>query len=283
MAKHLTLAILVTTLGLEWLTGLSASGLAYSASARSPVPSRSQPDLVAQRLGFTMRNSRPSRNQLPDIARGGCIEDGIPSNVDLIPLITPTTSEVAERGEVEVELTTSAHPTLFVYISPTTVNKIRVDLQSEHGDLLYEAMLDLPEDIRDSGKIIEIPIPETVEPLAVNGVYSWSVSLLCNVDDANPLVEGWMQRIEDPELASQIGEADERSYPTLYAAAGIWHETLASLATLRQKNPEDTTLVEDWESLLDSVDLEGLADAPIVPLSHGAVLEPAAIETGLVP
>lgn len=255
----------------------NAVDLTYS-SARSPIPSSIQPDLIAQRLGFTVRSTRPSRNQLPDIARGGCIENGVPFDVDLIPLVTPTASEVAERGEVEVELTTSAHPSLFVYISSTTVKHIAVDLQSDQGEILYEARLELPEGIDRDGKIIEIAIPETVEPLEVDGVYSWSVSLLCNSDDANPLVEGWIQRIADPQLATQIDRADARSYPTLYAAAGVWHDTIASLATLRKQNPEDTALVEDWQSLLDSVDLEDVADAPIVEL----MVEPGAIETGLI-
>lgn len=282
MTKHFNLAVLLATLSVELFASLGSPGLAYTPSSpRSPesLPAAA----IAQRLGFTVRGVRPSRNRLAGIARGSCLENGVPVNAELVPLVTPSSPDVVERGGIEVELTTSAHPSFFVYVPPTLAKEVFVDLQTDDGEILYEAMLTLPDDANTDGKILEIAVPQTVEPLTIDGIYSWSVSLLCNPADANPFIEGWVQRIQDPALASQIDAADERNYPNLYATAGIWHDTIASLAALRRQNPTDVALVSDWVSLLDSVDLADVAEAPIVQLNPPANAEPAAIEAGLIP
>ncbi|NJL09662.1 MAG: DUF928 domain-containing protein [Calothrix sp. SM1_7_51] len=50
---------------------------------------------------------------------------------------------------------------------------------------------------------------------------------------------------------------------SLYAANGIWFDSITLLAQLRQKNPNDSSLAADWQSLLQSIKLENLAPASL--------------------
>jgi hypothetical protein len=52
----------------------------------------------------------------------------------------------------------------------------------------------------------------------------------------------------------------------LYAEAGLWLDTIASLADLRNASPNDSSLVTDWEDLLKAVNLGTVAKEPLIKL-----------------
>ena len=95
----------------------------------------------------------------------------------------------------------------------------------------------------------------------------WYFSLICNPSDSTADVtkEEFIERIAlDSQLASKLEKATLREKVDLYAEAGIWQDTLTTLAQLRQENPNDSALKAEWESLLKSVALEEVAKEPLI-------------------
>ena len=86
-------------------------------------------------------------------------------------------------------------------------------------------------------------------------------------DPDNPLIEGSVQRTTmEPTLESQLAEKTTAvAQAELYGAAGIWYDTVSTLAQARQSQPNDPTLAKNWEDLLVSVGLEEIATQPLLP------------------
>lgn len=125
--------------------------------------------------------------------------------------------------------------------------------------------------------IVGIRLPQ---PLAVDRSYTWRFRIDEDPGDAsmNPTVRGAIQRIAiAPTLAAQLEAASAQERITLYAANGIWQDTLTALAQLRQAQPNNTQLQADWSSLLTSVHLRSIATVPILDCctSQPATSQPA--------
>jgi hypothetical protein len=77
-------------------------------------------------------------------------------------------------------------------------------------------------------------------------------------------VEGWFQRIAtDKNQTIELKKAQVRERAIIYAASGIWYESLAILAELRQKRSADAALRTDWQNLLESVGLAEISQEPL--------------------
>lgn len=99
--------------------------------------------------------------------------------------------------------------------------------------------------------------------LNINQDYSWNLTVICNPNDrAEDLtVEGVIRRVElSPNLFAQIDKATPEQKVLLYAKAGIWYETVASIFAedLCQNNPRLANSL--WIQLikLESVKLDDL-------------------------
>ncbi len=160
----------------------------------------------------------------------------------LIPLSVPN----------EIGLTTDDRPTLLVYVPDTSARVLEVTLAREDdGTELFRKQVSAPSE----AGIVPVPLDE--HSLEVDTVYQWYVSAICDDVDrsGNPLVNGWVKRVEGDDITSNTTEE--------YAEAGIWHETVLSLYERRQAQPGDDRLAADWRELLRSVGLEEVSDAPL--------------------
>lgn len=266
-----SLTILAVGLGMGLTIGSSLPAIAY-VPENAPTPSSEQASfntqgtLVAQRLSFSNQRIRPSRNRIGGIARGEC--GTTDSSIKPIALLPPSSSEIAARNQLEVEATISEHPTFFVYLPATEAEQVEFLLTTEDpGQIIYETTFDIP----DTPGIVGVKLPIDVPALEVSHFYNWSLTMLCDPVDrsSNPSVEGWVERIEPNSfLAMRLQGAHVRDLPAIYSAAGIWQDTLASLAELRYENPNDPELQADWVSLLNSVDLENIADVPLLTIEN---------------
>jgi hypothetical protein len=229
-------------------------------------PATSSPRRVAQRLNFSSRNIRSSPRRMGGFAGGvACQNDQRP--VALLPIPASAVNNSPQGTRVIGLMDTVAdRPTFFVYVPAMGVEKGEFTLWSnDQTELLTEKTVTLPE----QAGVIALNLPEeiTLEP---GDTYYWTLEVLCNEDDRsrNYYVEGLVQRITpEAALAARLEQAPPRDRPALYANAGLWYETLSSLAQLRYENPADISLQADWENLLDSVNLTTVADAPLAPLS----------------
>lgn len=203
----------------------------------------------------------PPINQRDDNPPPGEVDGGTRSS--LFQQGKPLTALVPET---QFGLTVAEYPTFFVYVPSTSGQQGVFVLLDENEEIVYETILTLP----GTNGVISVSLPTTdVDPLEIDKTYHWYFGIINDPDDRSKdrLVEGWVQRIEpNPTLVSQLDETAPQEHPALYAAAGIWHEALATLAELRRSNPDDAMLASQWEQLLqsESVELDEFANEPLL-------------------
>lgn len=130
---------------------------------------------------------------------------------------------------------------------------------------------------------LKLPPEVTLPPLAVGQDYRWELTLLCQasqnlledssgeiIDPSDPsaklFVQGWIRRvIPDPNLAQQLTQASQLEQYNLYAEAGLWYDALSVLIHLRQTQPQNPALANQWRELFESpsVQLQGIANSPL--------------------
>ncbi|MBE9107292.1 DUF928 domain-containing protein, partial [Nostoc cf. edaphicum LEGE 07299] len=163
-------------------------------------------------------------------------------------------------GTVE-GLTTLERPTFWFYI-PYTKNlsnsSAEFSLQDSAGNDVYRNAIALP----SKPSIIGIYLPSTAS-LKVDKTYRWYLKVRCNQETASiPIyVEGDIKRINlDERVTQQLEAANEpRKKIIIYAEKGIWFDALNMLAQRRISNSNDAYIEKDWQSLLQSVNLDNIA------------------------
>lgn len=197
----------------------------------------------------------PPQDGRPDDTAGGASRDSGRCSQDPVanrPSITPLMPMV-NHG-----FTVAEHPTLFVYIPPTSAKTIFFSLKDEKEDYYYQTTISRP---KQAG-IVSFKLPADAPPLEVGKRYQWSFVTICGerlaVDD--PRVEGHIERVAlNSDQLTQLKNLSLLERAALYGADGIWYDTLSSLAELRRLQPNNTTLATTWENLLKSVGLEAVA------------------------
>jgi hypothetical protein len=158
--------------------------------------------------------------------------------------------------------TVAERPTFWFYVpyTLTPAHRLEFVLQDETGNDIYKTSFTQS---GTSPGVVGVELPSTVAPLEVGKMYHWFFSIECSPDEA-VLVDGWVQRVPlNALLERQLDQATQKEKIALYANNHIWHEALTSLAGLRRQNPEDDKLKEDWVTLLQSIDLNAIAQEPI--------------------
>jgi len=159
-----------------------------------------------------------------------------------------------------IGLTTQANPTLFFYIpqNKATLEFVLQDQDKEYKQT-YKPM--------DKGGIVGIPL--NVASLEVGKEYRWSFSIVCNPKERSKdkFVEGRIKRIKTvPQLASKLATATPQDRANIYAEAGIWQDSITTLAQMISSNPNNAQLKADWKELLtsNSVGLGNLVSEPLL-------------------
>jgi hypothetical protein len=244
------------SLGVAWC--LLASG--------HPLPALAQPDGSEMRIAqFSPppppSQGRPSGNQRGGASRGACSAEE--------PRLTALVPEVNDpAGTFVWGLTTQARPTFWFYVPYALSADLPAEfvLLNDQNQPVYQTVLS---NLNTQPGIIQVSLPETAEPLAVDQTYQWVFMLGCDV----PIfTRGSIQRVApSPTLESQLAQASSpKQKADLYAANGIWFDALTTLADLRQAQPGDSTVATDWANLMQSVGLADIADKPLVPCCTAA-------------
>jgi Domain of Unknown Function (DUF928) len=180
---------------------------------------------------------------------GSCLQD-------------PSSLFVAVMPEDGFGQTSLDAPTLYWYLPATNAETAEFFLLNEQDEEIYRATVSLPQE----GGVVNFRLPTTVSNrslLQAGEDYRWYFSLNCNPDDpsGNLVTQGGLRRIQlNMPLAEEIANTAPGDRPAIYASEGIWHDALISLVDLHQPgNPKWGT---DWQSLLESVKLEAIADKP---------------------
>jgi hypothetical protein len=162
--------------------------------------------------------------------------------------------------------TISATSQLLIYVPPT------LGLNAEFS--LYEASdyrpvvvkeFTLPE---ESGIIvINLATPDQRLTLEPGKSYEWDFVIPVDPNDrsGDAILQGSIERVEPAaELTATLARSANSERPFHLAQAGLWYDTVTALNDLRQAQPNNSQYATQWQQLLESVDLEYLADKPII-------------------
>jgi hypothetical protein len=158
--------------------------------------------------------------------------------------------------------TISSQPSLFVYIPKTNANSATFSLKNSVGKVIIDSQEISLNNTNTSGVILKITLRLETE-LKINQIYHWTISVNCLTSNLyrNGISRenGIIQRVKlKPEVESQLSNTEDAlGKAKIYAHEGIWLDTLTTLASVRDSQPEE------WRELLESVGLEKLSDKPL--------------------
>jgi hypothetical protein len=242
----------VSLLILGWLLGYPiALQIDMSAVMAAPIKLKLPPP--PQRGIAGNRSSAASRDTCPTVSQ---------------PLTALVPEYRSPQGNQIWGLTGMERPTLLVYVpyAKTSIVDISFTLQDESDPADTKIVYQNPTIAPASNPgVIQIVVPKSSVPLAPNKPYHWflKLNMSCRTGQRPMFVDGWVQRIKiDRHLSTQIDRATSSEKVALYADNGLSYDALSTLASLRATRPQDTELNQDWQSLLDSIDLGSLASQP---------------------
>lgn len=202
---------------------------------------------------------QPPYSEAPSGRRKGGASRCANCNIDEFAL---TALVPGNHSQSLLALTIAKYPTFWFYIPHTFAHKPSIEfvLQDDHDNYIYKTILRSP---RISGGIISIPVSQEAVPLVIGKRYQWTLSI--QEQQNSVFVQGAVQRVAlNSELMNKLESAKPPQRVKLYAANGIWQDTLTLLANLHRKYPHDTILTSQWITLLQSVGLEDIANEPII-------------------
>jgi hypothetical protein len=168
--------------------------------------------------------------------------------------------------------TLSGHPQLFAYVPQSAQVKFTL-IQPDSPQSDYTTTVMVPQ-----AGVVAFPLPSGLPPLQVGKSYEWFISMSCNPNQPSKrlTLRGIIRRVQpNADLLRDLEKADVGDRPALYAAAGIWFETLSTLADLRRANPRDARPAQAWRDVLQSVDLSNIAQAPLTEIAPVSSPSPA--------
>ena len=197
--------------------------------------------------------------------RGLCPQDGANASK---PQKALTSLLPVRTAQANLGLTISGYPTFFFYLPETTGREVEFLLTDADDRKVYSSTFA----VTGEPGVIGLSLPKNagMAPLEIGKDYHWYFSIVCHPGDADkssdPIVGGWIRRVEpsSPLLAEQLENSPLRDRVALYAADGIWYETLTALAQLRYDNPNDRALAQTWANLLRSVGLSDIAQESLI-------------------
>ena len=265
--KLITILITITILGIIYSLKLSAEPVIPNSTSIKFIPPPPPPDRSAagDRGGEAAGRGCGNREQ---------------SLMALVPSYQGTISLNKEETITFTKiwgLTTSEYPTFWFYIpyKPSEIASIEFVLQDESQQFsktIYRNFLANPE----TPGLISVSTKSQIPPLEISQInrprmYHWFLKARVQCNPQQPanlhFVEGWIERTN---LNSEFGDRFEQlttlEKVAFFAEKGIWHDAVTNLAELSIANSNDNNInfQAEWKSLLQSVDLENLANYPLI-------------------
>ncbi|MEO1180199.1 MAG: DUF928 domain-containing protein, partial [Cyanobacteria bacterium J06636_28] len=114
---------------------------------------------------------------------------------------------------------------------------------------------------------LQLPDAMGLAPLRTDNYYYWSVEIYCPDDTAAVMTaEGFVELLRpDPILAEALANSEGLDRAAIAAENSLWFDTTRALSDHLQTQPNDLQAIENWQTLLESIGLENIADAPLLP------------------
>lgn len=223
-----------------------------------------QPRLAANQQIQFVRPKLPVGTAPGGRRTGGGRRDSCPNVNPKLTALVPVTEEPAKVQNVW-SLTTSERPTLWFYVPYTKNSAYPTEfiVQDQEGNSIHRGDITLP----DKPGVMKIDFPDSIPPLTVGNSYRWFLNVYCDKQKEAPpvYVEGVVSRVNlSAKAIQQLRNATPQQQAAIYAENGIWHQTLATLLNMHQKNPQSPTAQTAWKNLLSEVGLVEIADKAII-------------------
>lgn len=195
----------------------------------------------------------------PKYVRGGLVRGSCPENSCLIALMPGSRFNLDH-----FPATLAAHPTFFFSMpQPKGYAAFILDRINDDGisvTRFYKKKFWLES---ASNGIVNFTMPEDAPPLETGRSYSWKMQV-DYLGGGSETVSGFVHRVaSEPDLLNQLKRSQPLERPAIYAKAGLWFETVTTLADLRCTQPDRTEPLEEWVDLLSSVKLNAIAKLPL--------------------
>lgn len=224
--------------------GLSFSMLVSSQRAiADPVGALMTSQLSAQ-LGFTP----PADDAAPTYTRGGATRNPTCDALQVLP----------ENGS---GLTLSARPMVQAYFQ-AGVKQVWMLLEAEDGSEYYTYQENEYFTLPEGKGFVEVPLPDSVDELAYDKQYRWSMILLCDepMGPSSPVVHGGIERVSGIVSPAELASMSLPEKAQLYGESGLWYDFISALTQMRLENPDSAQLALGWETNLRAVDLDVIFD-----------------------
>jgi Domain of Unknown Function (DUF928) len=170
-----------------------------------------------------------------------------------------------QKGQSSLEIvggvTTSERPTFWFNV-PYTKDSPNLNAEFLLTDSVGKEIHKTPITLPSKPGVISVSLPPT-KTLEIGKTYRWYLKVRCSQQQTARVpiyVEGEIQRVNlDFHVAQQLNTAtDCQQKATIYAANGIWFDSITELAQIRLANPNNVSIAADWQSLLQSVGLNNI-------------------------
>ncbi len=159
--------------------------------------------------------------------------------------------------------TVSERPTVMVYFPTSNAKEAVFSIKDEAGNMHYH--MTIP--VAGKSGIIAVKLPADAPALAVSKNYQWFLALKVNgqLSPSTPYVNGWIKRIQpSAQLVAAMQQQDALKRAEALGKNGVWYDCVATLAALYATQPNNPTIIKQWQELLSSVSLKEIATAPLV-------------------
>ncbi|OCQ91147.1 hypothetical protein BCD67_25450 [Oscillatoriales cyanobacterium USR001] len=153
--------------------------------------------------------------------------------------------------------TTEERPTFWFYIpysaEEVTSGEFALVTENELDDV-YRTSFKLPK----TPGIVSVSLPSSLaSSFEVGKDYHWYFTLKCDSseDSDEKVVQGWVQRV--PRTAETDRKISE-------ATPDIWYDSVTFLGNRLRQSPKDQSLKRQWTKLLESADLQSIAEEELV-------------------
>ncbi|MEM9264124.1 MAG: DUF928 domain-containing protein [Cyanobacteria bacterium P01_F01_bin.13] len=211
---------------------------------------------------------KPKPRGIPNIRVSG----GTRSPSDMSCISEPQAPQLTSVfPDDDLGYTTNRYPAFQWYMPSNNASHVEFHLYEviSEEDGLFEPIYQTAFVPNSTAGIATLQLPRTagLAPLSPENYYYWSVEVYCpDEPTAVMMAEGYVELlIPDPTLAAALANSDGLSRAAIAAENSLWFDATRALTEHLQTQPNDDQAIEGWQKLLESIGLENIAEAPILP------------------
>ena len=167
--------------------------------------------------------------------------------------------------------TTDSYPAFQWYMPSNNASHVEFNLYEvvSEADGIFQPVYQTAFVPNPEAGIATLQMPRTagLAPLTTENYYYWSVEIYCPDErTAVMTAEGFVELlIPTPDLAAELANSDGVDKAAIAAENSLWFDATRALTEHLNTQPGARQALTSWQTLLESIGLENIADAPLLP------------------